>query len=114
MRTRLLIVFAATAAMFAITTSPALADSAGPAPADQEHAASVATCNYFVWPAEGVNQHERPDRESKIIHHYNQGETINGAPCTNVDGGRYASCGTGNLWKSWGGFWLPTKCLKRV
>ncbi|GGO78952.1 hypothetical protein GCM10012289_62130 [Nonomuraea cavernae] len=72
-------------------------------------AAPLATCNYLVWPVQGINVHADKDRSSAILRHL-----LYGLNCGNSEGGAYASCGSSILWKSYGVGWLPTKCLTRV
>ncbi|GGO76759.1 hypothetical protein [Nonomuraea cavernae] len=82
--------------------------------ADSTPAAPLATCNYLVWPVQGINVHAEKDRSSRILQHFNQNEVLYGLNCGNSEGGRYGSCGSGILWKSYGVGWLATKCLARV
>jgi hypothetical protein len=81
-------------------------------------AGPAATCNYRVYWRGGVNLHVKKDRSSKRVGHIKYNTTLVSQRCANSRGGKYASCGTGNLWKavSWKGRsgWVATKCLQRV
>ncbi|RAY16843.1 hypothetical protein DPM19_01365 [Actinomadura craniellae] len=75
-------------------------------------AEALVTCNYRA--TVRVNVHATRNRESSILSSWPAGTVFYGAPCTNVAGGNYGSCGTGNLWKAIGTGWVATKCLVRV
>jgi hypothetical protein len=76
------------------------------------------SCTYRVWWRDGVNIHLNKDRGSNILGHIPYNTLLTSRNCDNRTGGKYASCGTGNLWKamSYGGApagWVATKCLTR-
>jgi hypothetical protein len=94
----------------AFTTSSASAESS-PAVSDSE---PQALCDYRVWATDGVNEHRSRDRLSPIVRHRPHGYVYSGVLCENKEGGAYGSCGTGPIWKSVGGPWVPSKCLVRL
>ncbi|MFI6290501.1 hypothetical protein ACIBEJ_02905 [Nonomuraea sp. NPDC050790] len=108
-RTAIILAIGTLAASFAATAA-----EASPSQVRSVPGAPQATCNYMVWVAGGVNVHADMDRRSRILRHFHQYDRLNGLPCGNQEGGAYASCNSGTLWKSYALGWIPTKCLTRI